>query len=120
MTDYVKALHEPTHVYHREAVRLADQLKDEGHSTLSGGVIRWLSNGNVPPSDVVALAASIFPAVDVDACTAARNKEQQAFIDAYRRNHDRPATEEERFELRAAFGPGARVVNIITGRVTKV
>lgn len=119
MTDYVKALNDPTHRDHAEAVRLAGQVKDESHTTLTGGVMRWTSNGRVPPADIVTLAASIFEAVDVEACDKARDEETQAFLAEYRRNNDRPATAEERFEMRAAFGPGVEVVNMITGRRTQ-
>lgn len=45
------------------------------------------------------------------------NAEMDAVISEYRRvQSSRPVTAEERFDLRAAFGPGEILVNALTGR----
>lgn len=112
---YVQALSDRTHVYHHAACQLVRQLHLE--ATVTDGVVRWNSNGAVPFMDVVLLAESIGLAVDVAACTAARDAEASTFIAEYRAaraNHVPSA--EERYEMRAAFGAGTEVVNIITGQ----
>jgi len=45
-----------------------------------------------------------------------RDRETQAFLAEYRRaNKGRKRSAEEIFEMRAAFGPGETVVDVITG-----
>ena len=100
-----------------EAQRLAHQLRTE--ATITQGVVRWNSNNQVPPADIVALAAQIGLPVDVAASTAARDADTTAFLAAYRKGQPRRVSAEQRAEMRAAFGRGAKVVNVITGRVTR-
>ena len=45
--------------------------------------------------------------------------EQDAFLAEYRKQ-DTPPSEEELFEMRAAFGEDTEVVNVFTGRKTKL
>lgn len=115
--DYIAILQDRASPYHREALRLARQVTDSEHSSIVAGVIRWRSNGSVPPADIVALAAHLEERVDVAACDKARREEFSAF----RRKaiaEDRPMSREELAEARAAHGPGAKLVNVVTGRVT--
>lgn len=100
-----------------EAQRLAHQLRTE--ATITDGVVRWNSNNQVPPADIVALAPQIGLPVDVAACTVARDADTAAFLTIYRKRPHHVSAE-ERAEMRAAFGPGTKVVNVITGRVTRV
>jgi hypothetical protein len=98
-----------------EARRLATQLQSQ--ATIFNDVIRWNSNQQVPPSECVELAAHIGLPINIVACTAARDADTAAFLTVYSK---RRVSAEERAEMRAAFGPGAKVVNVITGRVTRV
>jgi len=84
------------------------------------GVLRWNSNGRVPPADCVQdfLDAGC-QGFDVAKSTEARNADLIAFVQEYKRNQ-RPATGEELAEMRAAFGPGAVVVDVLSGRRTKL
>ena len=50
-----------------------------------------------------------------NSCTAARERDLDAFLAAYRRNPP-PVTDEMRFEARAAHGPGVELVDVISGR----
>lgn len=113
---YVKALANPTDAYHGQAVRLAAEVRDPAHATLADGVLRWTSNDRVPPEDVVALAASLGLAIDVAKCDAARSADLRAFLKGY----NPTVTAEDRFEMRAAFGAGATVVNVLTGQKIKL
>jgi hypothetical protein len=77
------------------------------------GNFRWESNGRVVPDDVLA-AARISPTIRAR-CKRARDAETAAFLAECRRN-PRPPTDEERFEARAAFGPGVELMDVITGQ----
>lgn len=71
--------------------------------------------GRVLMSDMLEKLTYITDAVDAEATTKAREKETAKALDEYRKNV-RPATEEVLDEMRAAFGRGKTVVNIITGQ----
>ena len=74
--------------------------------------------GRVLMSDMLEKLTYITDAVDAEATTKAREKETAKALDEYRKNV-RPATEEVLDEMRAAFGKGQTVVNILTGeRIT--
>jgi hypothetical protein len=79
-----------------------------------GRVWRWSTNDNVVRPD--ACVEYRIPC-DPSAQAAALKAEVAAFLAAYRRNPPR-VTAEQRAEMRAAFGPGARVVDVITGEET--
>lgn len=113
MTDYVTAYERPGHVYHSEALRVAASLRLE--TDIAGGVIRWQSNGNVPPAECVLLAAHIGLPINVGACSRARGADVDRFLAAYRQANANGPSDEERFAARAAFGAGASVVNVVTG-----
>lgn len=113
---YITALANPAHVYHDQARRLAAEVMHPDHATLADGVLRWTSNGRVPPEDVVALAASLGLAIDEAKCDAARRADLRAFLKGY----NPVVTDEDRFEMRAAFGAGSTVVNVITGTKIKL
>lgn len=82
--------------------------------TVTAGIMRWKSNGSVPPAEYVVKAAATDPAIDVAASAATRDTELRAFLAEYRKNYKGP-TAEERAEARAAHGPGHKLTNIITG-----
>jgi hypothetical protein len=96
---------------------------DFGHThtatayTEDGLVWRWASNNAVCPLDA---CQDYGIPVDAAAQAAARDAELTAFVASYKaaRRNRRPSAE-ERFELRAAFGPGQTVVNILTGERTR-
>ena len=113
MTDYRKAYLDGSNAYHSESRRLARSVADE--ASYENGVMRWHSNGQVPPEDVVDFAAFLGHPVIKFKNDAARRREQEAFLAEYRAKHVEPS-EEERFEARAAFGPGVKLVNVFTGR----
>jgi hypothetical protein len=82
--------------------------------TDDGKVWRWASNDAVVPPDS---AREYQIPVDPAAQQAARDAEVAAVVERYkkaRENHVPSA--EEQFEVRAAFGPGADVVDVFTGQ----
>lgn len=84
-------------------------------ATCEDGVLRWKSNGQVPFDDMLQLAQEIGLPVDLDASRAARQTEQAAFLAEYRRAQRSPSAEEVA-EMRAAFGEGTTVVDVLSGR----
>lgn len=118
MTDYVQYYDQNDNTLGAKDARyLAIKLRTE--ATITDGVIRWDSNGAVPPGDCLALAAHIGLPVDLAACKAASDRETAAFLADYRKRNRGPVSAEQRAEMRAAFGPGATVVNVVTGRRTR-
>jgi hypothetical protein len=106
-----------------DRVKMAEEAsRCAASGTVTDGVFRWNSNGNVPPQDILnLLQAEEAIDFDMEATQAAREADTTAFLAEYReaqKNHTPSA--EEMFEMRAAFGPGTTVVNVITGRKTRL
>jgi len=77
------------------------------------GELRWRRNKQCVPLDIFE-DAGVTPPV---AQKRIRNKEVAQFLDEYRKaNENRKYSEEEVFEMRAAFGEGETVVDIVTGK----
>lgn len=81
------------------------------------GIRRWKSNDQVPPTDCLTTMGITGP--ELARMEDVRDAELANFLAEYRANQTEP-TDEERFEMRAAFGPGATVVNVFTGRTTRL
>ena len=80
------------------------------------GVVRWTSNNRVMPRDCrEILSHTVYRDLySEDASRAAEEAETAAFLESYRKNY-KESGEEEKGEMRAAFGAGTTVVDIITG-----
>ena len=93
--------------------------RDWDRAYVKDGVVRWKSNDNVPFEDMLRGFETLGFEFDMQASIAARNKDTQEFLANYRRN---PPTysAEHLAEMRAAFGPGETVVNVITGQKFKL
>ncbi len=112
MTDYRTAINGPDNFYRREAQQVAAKLPTD--ATIMNGVMRWKSNNNVPPQEIIDLAAFLGFGVDAEKCGLARDADTKAFLDAYRASYTGPC-DEEKYEARAAFGPDVELINVITG-----
>ena len=78
------------------------------------GAASWKSNGRALPGDCCEKLAYTSVTFSAEATVAKRGAETDAFLESYRKaNHRRSA--EELSEMRAAFGTGTTVVDIITG-----
>ena len=71
--------------------------------------------GRVLMDDMLEKLLHITDKASKGATDAARKAETAAFLEEYRKNYEGP-TEEEKAEMRAAFGEGETVVDIITGQ----
>lgn len=98
----------------------AERFREYVQST-GATVCRWASNGNCVPNDVMQEMheQGVVTKAQVVATRNARDLETAQFLREYR-ERQQPATEEERTEMRAAFGEGATVVDVISGRETRL
>lgn len=85
----------------------------------SYGVPRWISNNRVPMDDMLScwVELGLISESQRNFSNYIRKMENEQAMEAYAREKaSQEASTEEEFEMRAAFGPGAEVVDIITGR----
>ena len=98
----------------KELEKIREEL-EKGLITIDENGVARNRIGRVLMSDMLEKLTYVTDAVDTEATTKAREEEVTKTLKEYRRNA-RPATEEELDEMRAAFGRGKTVVNIITGQ----
>lgn len=96
----------------REKLENAKKIKDAYQD--DEGVYRWKSNNHVPFSDMLE-CWNLDPETFAK-CVAAREADDSKFIAEYKeRMKNYVPSAEEMYEMRAAFGEGETVVNVITG-----
>ena len=79
----------------------------------------WKSNGQYLPSDCVEKLTYTGFFFDAEATNKAREKQTAEFLNQYRARKHTPSAE-ELCEMRAAFGAGAKVVDVISGEIYDV
>lgn len=83
------------------------------------GAIKWELNGHYLMDDTMRnIRANGFTDFSVEATRIKREKQNDEFIAEYRKNHK--TSEEEKAEMRASFGTGVVVVDILTGERIKL
>jgi hypothetical protein len=86
---------------------------------LENNVIRWVSNDTVPPLEILTelfVSGYITREIHFDSL-ATRKIEDLAFLEQYVANRQKYGySDEEKFEMRAAFGD-EEVVDVFTGKV---
>ena len=97
----------------KELEKVREEL-EQGLITIDENGVARNRIGRVLMSDMLEKLTYVTDAVDAEATRAAREEEQRKFIEDYRANA-KPATEEQLNEMRAAFGTGKTLVNILTG-----
>lgn len=80
------------------------------------GVFYWQSNDHVCSSDILDELGIYHDPIKQK---EARDEELNDFLMAYRKNYQPPSAE-QLYEMEAAFGKGAKVVDIISGHVTQL
>lgn len=83
------------------------------------GVVRWKSNDRIPHDDMLEKMEYMGCEFDRIKSNDVRDQEVAAEL-AELRKQKHIHTEEELNEMRAAFGPGATVVNVLTGEKIKL
>ena len=102
----------------KELARVREDL-DAGRITIDEYGVARNCIGRVLMDDMLEKLALVTDKANTSATEAARAAENAAFLEEYRRSRKTPSTEEIA-EMRAAFGPGATVVNILTGETTNL
>lgn len=97
----------------KELARVKADL-EAGKITIDENGVARNCIGRVLMDDMLEKLLHITDKADTEATRAAREAENEAFLEEYRKNYQGP-TEEEKAEMRAAFGEGETVVDIITG-----
>lgn len=103
---------------HTEYTYVVRKFK-EGEVHTENGVVGWkFDNGEFRPLMFDAVEELVMAGL-IDETTATKTKlahkeYQEHFLNEYINNYEGPS-DEERFEARAAFGPGEEIVNVITG-----
>ena len=81
------------------------------------GIATWVSNGNAIPEDCVEKAIYGGLPINAELTREFRDRQTEQSIAEYReRMKNHVYSDEELFEMRATFGAGAVVVDVITGR----
>ena len=92
---------------------LKARMDFEIRTNISGGAF-WLSNGRYLPEEVaLALSFTDFP-FSLEETRRARKEQERLSLERYRATYTGP-TEEELYEMRAAFGAGEIIRNVLTG-----
>lgn len=89
----------------------------------TGPVVRWNSNDRIPFEDMLQkfLAQGWIDQQTLQNSLRTRKIEDRMAIQQYIESRARTGySDEERFEMRAAFGAGARVVDVFTGKTITV
>lgn len=99
-----------------------NHVDEHGSFRMTGGVPRWTSNNRVIPSWTVRdYFLADLPGLDVQATMFAEQADNDKFVAEYRKaQRNRKPSGEEMFEMRAAFGRGTTVVNVLTGRKVRL
>lgn len=83
------------------------------------GAAFWVSSNNYLPEDCAEMLSYTDFIFDIQATAEARDKQTNEFLEEYRKNYKGPS-EEEKAEMRAAFGEGAEIVDVITGKTIRL
>ena len=97
----------------RELARIKADL-EAGEITIDENGVARNCIGRVLMDDMLEQLVLVTHKANTSATEAARAAENADFLEEYRRNRKAPSAEEIA-EMRAAFGTGAKVVDIITG-----
>ncbi len=90
---------------------------DSGAITIDRAGVARNCIGRVLMDDLLEKLVLVTDKADSAATRAAREAEGEAALESYRTNRRAPSAE-KLAEMRAAFGEGATVVNVLTGDVT--
>ena len=85
---------------------------DEIRTAICGGAF-WNSNGRYLPAEAAEILSHTDFPFSLSETNRAREAQNAYLLEEYRRNHK--TSEEEKAEMRAAFGTGTTVVDVISG-----
>lgn len=103
----------------QEEVKKAVAKAEADATVEADGAIKWNSNGRYLMDDFCEKLEYAGYAFDREATAKKRDAQNEESLAEYRKN-DRGLSGEALAEARAAFGEGTTVVNILTGRRTRL
>lgn len=106
----------------KEAKKELERVKkdlDEGKITIDENGIARNCIERTLHDDMLEKVAMVSDKVNVEATRAARDEETAKVIEEFRASYTGPS-EEDLFEMRAAYGKGTTVVDIFTGKKIKL
>lgn len=118
MNRYIEGLRYPeNHPFRSDAERLLNGFHTD--INIKDGIIRWKSNDNIPPKEILEFWKYIGFAFNYNDCITLQERETQAFLNNYSQNR-KSQSEGELDEMRAAFGSGKKIIDVVTGKVIKL
>lgn len=103
--------------FYKDALKNVEKYKDTYID--KKGVLRWKSVDRVPPKELLLLWKYKKKRFDLDLAFIALERDTTIALNGYRKSQENVSkeVEEERLrEMRAAFGTGVDVVDVITGK----
>ena len=98
----------------KEVAKMQERVdNDEIRTNMNGGAF-WNESGNYVPDHIIELLEYTDFPFSPEETRRAREAQQDIILENYRRNYQGPS-EEELIEMRAAFGTGTTIVDVITG-----
>lgn len=118
---YIEGMqYELPHPFRRDAERLAAQFDTDTYKD-SNYVLRWKSNDRVPPQEVLDFWKFIGKRFNMSKSVAAREREDKQSIEQYKKRMENyKHSDEELSEMRAVYGKGTVIVDVITGKKIKL
>lgn len=113
--------------WYKESRKEVERLYNERDNMIieEDGAVRWISSGNYLPDDCMEKLEyapyDLRSKISREATKIKRDKQLHEFAEEYRKQKENYVySEEELFEMRSAFGPGAVVMDLITGKKIRV
>lgn len=108
----------PVHKACKRDLQSAEESFPRAHFDSVDGCWRWDSNNQIPFPDMLNswAALGLIPEFEAHGSIEQRKVEDAAFVAEYRAAWKPPTDPEQIAEMVNAFGPGAKVVDVIAGR----
>lgn len=101
------------HPFRTDAEKMLDAFHTDVY--IKNGVVRWKSNQNVPPSDILEFWNYIGFDFDFEKTKKAREKDITELLGSYTKNKKDPS-DETMYEMRAAFGKDVDVIDVVSDK----
>ena len=111
--EYIQNYTNPKFPYQRDFTeRLVRTIATE--MTINNGIARW-GNGSLVPMTCAEFAVYLGYPIDLTRQDVALKEDAKKLFERFESAPKRTISDEERFELQAAFGSGKTIVNVLTG-----
>ena len=101
----------------KEVARILEKYENGELLIDEYGIAYWKTNNHAVPADIAYMGKYGGLPIDLEMTKELEDRQAEQAISAYReRMKDHVYTEEELWEMRAAFGEGTTVIDAITGR----